>query len=338
MTREKISQILDSAGFKPIAYQPLYVSVTGSVNAALLLSQLVYWSDKGRHPEGWIYKTANDLTLETGLTREAQRTARKLLLEKGLIEESDTRMLNIDKFKTTKGFRVVFLTVCEEVSRLSSSRNKNEKRAPSKPNTGMDVLNPEPKNSQSGRMEVVRPIAENTPATTPQNSSIKAAANFPESKKHGSQKIVCGVEVWTPLDLIGVDALVAKYGPDRVKAIASTTQPFPGHGAPYFSQVHKAFNAIELAAEEARAKERDNAKKRAEAAAVDQRHKDKLLKLEEVISQGESARSDLVKSVMALKSMRNRYVSELNKFKTNGRIPEPGMLLGVLLNAVDARP
>lgn len=64
---------------RPIAFHRGFVTLTGSVTAALMLSQAVYWSQRSLNPAGWFYKTADDWEEETGLTRREQETARKRL-------------------------------------------------------------------------------------------------------------------------------------------------------------------------------------------------------------------------------------------------------------------
>lgn len=72
---------------KPIAFNKHYVFLGCGINGAVMLSQLVYWADKSKDPNGWIYKTGKEWTDETGLTRREQDTARKNLRELGFIEE-----------------------------------------------------------------------------------------------------------------------------------------------------------------------------------------------------------------------------------------------------------
>ena len=63
---------------RPIAFHRCFVTLTGSVNAALMLSQAVYW--QRRNEEGkWWFQTREKWTDETGLTRDEQETARKRL-------------------------------------------------------------------------------------------------------------------------------------------------------------------------------------------------------------------------------------------------------------------
>lgn len=72
---------------RPIAYHRVFVTLTGSVTAAVLLSQAVYWSRRTGENGGWWWKTAADWTEETGLTRREQETARAILRELGFWQE-----------------------------------------------------------------------------------------------------------------------------------------------------------------------------------------------------------------------------------------------------------
>jgi len=72
---------------RPIAYHRCFVSIGGSVNAAVLLSQAFYWQNRTKDLDGWFFKTAEEWTEETGLTRKEQYTARKALREAGVLEE-----------------------------------------------------------------------------------------------------------------------------------------------------------------------------------------------------------------------------------------------------------
>jgi hypothetical protein len=83
---EEQRKVLADVLAKTVAYQPAFRKITGSTKAALLLSQLWYWRDKGTiDPNGWFYKVQSELKAETGLTRQEQETARKILSEKGFI-------------------------------------------------------------------------------------------------------------------------------------------------------------------------------------------------------------------------------------------------------------
>jgi len=72
---------------RPIAFQRSFVTLTGSINAALMLSQAVYWHLRTDNKEGWFYKTQEQWEEETGLSRYEQESARKRLKELGFWEE-----------------------------------------------------------------------------------------------------------------------------------------------------------------------------------------------------------------------------------------------------------
>lgn len=71
----KLTDLLQEVG-RPIAYYPSLNAITGSVNATLLITQLLYWHERASDPEHWIYKTHLEINVETGLSRDEQRTAR----------------------------------------------------------------------------------------------------------------------------------------------------------------------------------------------------------------------------------------------------------------------
>ena len=72
---------------RPIAFHRCFVTITGSVTAALMLSQAFYWSKRTSLPDGWFYKSQAEWHEETGLTRREQETARKVLRNLGIFSE-----------------------------------------------------------------------------------------------------------------------------------------------------------------------------------------------------------------------------------------------------------
>lgn len=72
---------------RPIAFYPVFVPLAGSVGGAVFMSQLLHWSDKGHDQNGWIYKTQEEWTAETYLSRREQDSARDTLKKNGILEE-----------------------------------------------------------------------------------------------------------------------------------------------------------------------------------------------------------------------------------------------------------
>lgn len=74
-----------------IQFHPVFVKMTGSVTASLMLSQGFYWTRSWilEHPQagGWFWKKQADWQAETGLSRKEQETARKVLRRLEFIQE-----------------------------------------------------------------------------------------------------------------------------------------------------------------------------------------------------------------------------------------------------------
>lgn len=99
----KPSELLRIIG-KPIAYYPQLAKPLCGVNASLLFGHFFYWNDKGRSELG-VYRTADEIEVETGLSRDEQRTARRKLRELGVLIETEKRIehriyykLDLDRF------------------------------------------------------------------------------------------------------------------------------------------------------------------------------------------------------------------------------------------------
>jgi len=77
---------------RPVAYHRVYRVITGSTVAAVMLSQAAYWQqvcDKSGCGDGhgWWWKDRTEWEQETGLSRSEQETARKRLVQIGVLEE-----------------------------------------------------------------------------------------------------------------------------------------------------------------------------------------------------------------------------------------------------------
>ena len=77
------------AGFmdRPIVIHRPLVEIAGSINAAAMLAQAIYWHERTDDPDGWFWKTQSGWQEEIGLTRSEQEGARRKLLERGLLME-----------------------------------------------------------------------------------------------------------------------------------------------------------------------------------------------------------------------------------------------------------
>jgi hypothetical protein len=80
-----IQRLRDCLG-SVVAYRVSLANLGGSVNAGLLLSQLLYWSDKGDEEDGWIFKQQAEWQEELLFSRRQLETARGLLIARRLID------------------------------------------------------------------------------------------------------------------------------------------------------------------------------------------------------------------------------------------------------------
>lgn len=131
------SESLKIAG-KPIAYYPQLAKPLGSTNASILFSHFFYWHDKTENPLG-VYRTAEEIELETGLSVQEQRTARAKLKERGILIETEKRIEHRIYYKLD-------LDAFDELM-LQHSRNA-ESTAPK-----CNINSPELQNQHSGSEE-----------------------------------------------------------------------------------------------------------------------------------------------------------------------------------------
>ena len=76
---------------RTIAYHPIFQTLSGSIQTAIFLSQVIYWTERSTSGDGWFYKTSKEFEMETGLTRKQQYTARKALVDQGILTEKSTK-------------------------------------------------------------------------------------------------------------------------------------------------------------------------------------------------------------------------------------------------------
>lgn len=76
---------------RPIAFYPQLAKILGDIESAIYYQQILYWADKGKRKDGFIYKTKEELEAETTLTRDQQDRVRKNLVKLGWLEVKNMR-------------------------------------------------------------------------------------------------------------------------------------------------------------------------------------------------------------------------------------------------------
>lgn len=173
-----------------------YIAITGDVPKAVILNQFIYWSERitdfdafiaqenkraAQHgieeidySDGWIYKTAAELSEETmlGLSAANMRNHIKALIEKGFVSERSNPKYKWDR---TKQYRVNLVEIVAALHENGYSLEGYKTNLPfhETKNHSHETKNQKPRN--------VTAIPETTTETTTEN---KAARGAKQKKKY----------------------------------------------------------------------------------------------------------------------------------------------------------
>ncbi len=130
---------------KTIAYNAGLAKALGCAKAGILLSQLLYWSGKGKDKE-WFYKTVEELYEETALTKYEQLTAIKKCKDKGVLD------IKLKGIPAKRHFRVNL----EKLIDLLSSCVESRQQVVSKPYNSIEenqtrITDSTPKNTTNNK-------------------------------------------------------------------------------------------------------------------------------------------------------------------------------------------
>ncbi len=112
--RQKIKDMLPN---RVVGYSPDLARMVGGATIGLFLSQLLFLSDKGNNPEGWVYKSEQEMGKETGLTKREQQTARRKLLSLGVIA------IMRGGWKNTYHFKVIWEKLYQVIAGIQRPQN-----------------------------------------------------------------------------------------------------------------------------------------------------------------------------------------------------------------------
>jgi hypothetical protein len=112
--RQKIKDMLPN---RVVGYSPDLARMVGGATIGLFLSQLLFLSDKGANPDGWVYKSEQEMGKETGLTKREQQTARRKLLALGVIT------IIRGGFRNTYHFKVLWDRLYQIISGSQQTQN-----------------------------------------------------------------------------------------------------------------------------------------------------------------------------------------------------------------------
>ena len=112
--RQKVKDMLPN---RVVGYSPDLARAVGGATIGLFLSQLLFLSDKGHNPEGWVYKSEAEMGKETGLTKREQQTARRKLLSLGVIA------IMRGGWKNTYHFKVIWEKLYQVIAGFQRAQN-----------------------------------------------------------------------------------------------------------------------------------------------------------------------------------------------------------------------
>lgn len=154
-----------------ITINTVYVDFTGSVESALLLSQIIYWTDRTTREDGFFYKTDDEWHKEIKISKYSIRKARKKLESMGFLETkikkangSPTVHYRLDKESFINSFISFLRNRKIEIANSQNPNCENERtltEITTKTTTNIDDDKSEPINEISREEKVeCNPIAE----------------------------------------------------------------------------------------------------------------------------------------------------------------------------------
>ncbi len=124
LTASLVLEIFDM----PITFHRCLIPLTGSVTAALMISQAMAWTEEiDPEREGWFCKSQGEWTEQTGLSRWEQDAGRRALRDCGLLEERKMGMPARLWFRVNRAKLAAALR--ESAERRNKSRLSTAERA-----------------------------------------------------------------------------------------------------------------------------------------------------------------------------------------------------------------
>lgn len=125
--RQIMSLIKSVSGQSNILTIPrVYISLlNGDINAALLLNQIIYWSDRSSRSDGWFYKSYKEWEEEIGMSQFQVNRAAKKLKELNIIETKRKKANNAPTIHYRLNFRLLTNLIIEKLDYQETSLSNN---------------------------------------------------------------------------------------------------------------------------------------------------------------------------------------------------------------------
>jgi hypothetical protein len=138
--RQKVKDMLPN---RVVGYSPDLARAVGGATIGLFLSQLLFLSDKGANPDGWVYKSEAEMGKETGLTKREQQTARRKLLSIGVIAIMRGGWKNTYHFKVMWEKLYQVITGSQQTQNVSTEKGERLQAVPTEPVQNVSTQPPE---------------------------------------------------------------------------------------------------------------------------------------------------------------------------------------------------
>jgi hypothetical protein len=128
--RQRVKDLLPN---RTVGYSPDLARIVGGATIGLFLSQILFLSDKGNNPEGWVYKSEAEMGRETGLTKREQQTARRKLLALGVIAIMRGGWKNTYHFKVLWERLYQVIAGSQQTQTVSTRKDEQVQNVPTEP-------------------------------------------------------------------------------------------------------------------------------------------------------------------------------------------------------------
>jgi hypothetical protein len=138
--RQKVKEMLPN---RVVGYSPDLARIVGGATIGLFFSQLLFLSDKGANPEGWVYKSEAEMGRETGLTKREQQTARRKLLALGVIAIMRGGWKNTYHFKVIWERLYQVIAGSQQPQTVATEKDERSQTVPTEPVQNVATQPPE---------------------------------------------------------------------------------------------------------------------------------------------------------------------------------------------------
>ena len=184
-----------------LAIPRLFISITGDIKLAILLSQCIYWSDRTKDSQGWFYKSYPDWQDEIGLSQfEVKRAAIKLV-SAGLIKTKLKRANGAPTMHYWVNFNALSNAIMKFLDNRETSLSRNliiDNEESSQSDNG-DSSQSDNEESQQSLTEITSEITSET--TTETTSSSNEPENFGQAEGQEEEVDTEGDDDWEDEDL-----------------------------------------------------------------------------------------------------------------------------------------